>query len=396
MKPRILVLTPRFPYPVIGGDRLRIHAVCRALSQRYELTLLSLCEDDAELYIQPSDQIFSSIERVLLPKWQSWLNCLAALATRTPLQVAYYRSARFRQKYEALIGEHDFVLCHLVRTAEYARNAPVPRVLEMTDAISLNYSRVRKTASRASLRTWIYEIEQTRLLEYERGAAEAFDLTVLVSDVDSRHLVDHGVEKDRLSVCGNGVDTVAMPYQFTHGSKRIVFIGNMTTLQNLDAAYWFGSQVMPLLLAKVPEARFEVVGRIGAEETRRLSKLPGVHVIGAVKSVPEAVRGAAVGVCPMRLGAGVQNKMLEYLALGLPTVSSPVGLEGLAADVGKDLLLAYSSQEYADTILRLFSDDQHAEFLAKNGRALVEQKYSWDAQLAPLINKFEEISNNAN
>ena len=389
----MLVLTPRFPYPVIGGDRLRIHALCRALSERFELTLLSLCESELELNVEPTDQIFSSIERVLLPKWRSWLNCLAALPTRTPLQVAYYNSPLFRQKYEALVEKHDIVLCHLVRTAEYARHAPVPRVLEMTDAISLNYTRVRETASRANLRTWIYNIEQKRLLDYERAVSESFNLNVLVSDVDSRYLIDNGVKKERLLVCGNGVDTVALPYQFSHGSKRIVFIGNMTTLQNLDAAYWFGSQVMPLLLAKLPEARFEVVGRIGAEETRRLAKLPGVHVTGAVKSVPEAVKGAAIGVCPMRLGAGIQNKVLEYMALGLPTVSSQVGLEGIEAQVGRDLVLAATAQEYADSIAELFNNQELSETLSRNGRNLVEAHYSWNSQLRTAMNKITQLSN---
>ena len=393
MKPRMLVLTPRFPYPVIGGDRLRIHALCRALSERFELTLLSLCESELELNVEPTDQIFSSIERVLLPKWRSWLNCLAALPTRTPLQVAYYNSPLFRQKYEALVGKHDIVLCHLVRTAEYARHASVPRVLEMTDAISLNYTRVRETASRANLRTWIYNIEQTRLLDYERAVSESFDLNMLVSDVDSRYLIDNGVKKERLLVCGNGVDTVALPYQFSHGSKRIVFIGNMTTLQNLDAAYWFGSQVMPLLLAKVPEARFEVVGRIGAEETRRLAKLPGVHVTGAVKSVPEAVKGAAIGVCPMRLGAGIQNKVLEYMALGLPTVSSQVGLEGIEAQASRDLILAATAQEYADSIVELFNNRELSETLSENGRNLVESRYSWNSQLRTAMSKITQLSN---
>ena len=389
----MLVLTPRFPYPVIGGDRLRIHALCRALSERFELTLLSLCESELELNVEPTDQIFSSIERVLLPKWRSWLNCLAALPTRTPLQVAYYNSPLFRQKYEALVGKHDIVLCHLVRTAEYARHASVPRVLEMTDAISLNYTRVRETASRANLRTWIYNIEQTRLLDYERAVSESFDLNMLVSDVDSRYLIDNGVKKERLLVCGNGVDTVALPYQFSHGSKRIVFIGNMTTLQNLDAAYWFGSQVMPLLLAKVPEARFEVVGRIGAEETRRLAKLPGVHVTGAVKSVPEAVKGAAIGVCPMRLGAGIQNKVLEYMALGLPTVSSQVGLEGIEAQASRDLILAATAQEYADSIVELFNNRELSETLSENGRNLVESRYSWNSQLRTAMSKITQLSN---
>lgn len=103
MRKNILITTPRFPYPVIGGDRLRIYYICKELAKDYDLTLLSLCETQEEMQMPiPDDGVFAKVERVLLPKWKSYLNCLFTLPTKTPLQVAYYSSAEFKKRLMSL------------------------------------------------------------------------------------------------------------------------------------------------------------------------------------------------------------------------------------------------------------------------------------------------------
>lgn len=144
-KKKLLVLTPRFPYPVIGGDKLRIYHLCRVLSRHYSLTLLSMCDTNEEMHAAlPNDGVFDRVERVFLSRRRSYLNTLLALPTRTPLQVAYYRSRPFEKAVARLLPSHDGIFVHLVRCAEYVRKSNKPRVLEMTDAISLNYSRVKQ------------------------------------------------------------------------------------------------------------------------------------------------------------------------------------------------------------------------------------------------------------
>lgn len=119
----ILVLTPRFPYPVIGGDRLRIFEICKELSKNYDLTLASLCESKSEVeYDLPEDGVFKNVHRVYLPKWKSYLNCIVALPQDKPLQVAYYSSLKFRRLVNKLSESHNIILPHLIRTADYAKN----------------------------------------------------------------------------------------------------------------------------------------------------------------------------------------------------------------------------------------------------------------------------------
>jgi glycosyltransferase involved in cell wall biosynthesis len=385
---RLLVLAPRLPYPVVGGDRLRIHRVCRELARSFDLTLLALCEtrEEAEGPLE-HDGVFSRIERVHLPWWRSWLSCLAAVPTRTPLQVAYYRSTELRRRVEALVPEHDGVLAHLIRTGEYVRDAKCPRFMEMTDVISRNYERVRAVRSKARrLQSLVYAFEARRLRRYERAVVKAFDLSVLVSDVDRRSLFPIGEDvPEDLLVCSNGVDAAELPYRFERDARDVAFIGNMASVQNMDAALFFATEVLPLVRARAPDVRFRVIGRIRAGEAARLAAHDGVDVTGEVASVPAAARGCGVGVCSLRLGAGVQNKVLEYMALGLPSVTTTVGLEGLEARPGIDILAADGAEALAAAVLELLSDRDRAEAIAASARAYVQRAHSWSARLAPML-----------
>jgi len=382
---RILVLAPRYPYPVIGGDRLRIHALCRELAKEHDLTLLALCDTRAELAAPaPDDGVFRRIERVYLPKWRSLLNVLGALPGRLPLQVAYYRSAEFARRLAQLLPEHDLCLAHLIRTGHYIRHAPLPRVLEMTDAISLNYRRVKALPGGRGLKALAYALEAGRLLDYERAAIGQFDLVTLVSSTDADFLLP-ARRPAHVLVCSNGVDLEALPFRDRSGGAPVLaFIGAMTTLQNLDACLYFAGQVLPLL-RRHGDWRLRVIGRIGEADHARLAAHPGVEVLANVDSISAAVGDASIGVAPIRLGAGVQNKILEYMALGLPVVASSIGLEGLQARPGSEILIADTPQAYVAHLLALQSDPAAARALGRAGFEYVRAQHAWPSRLAPLL-----------
>ena len=389
-KKRLLILTPRFPYPVVGGDRLRIFHVCKALSEKFSLTLLSLCETDAEMSMQlPVDGVFDQVERVKHSRFRSYLNTLLALPGSTPLQVAYYSSVSFAKAVKRLIPEHDGVLSHLIRCAEYAKGSSKPCILEMTDAISLNYERVRLLKNTKGFKAQVYRLEATRLLGYERNIVEEFDLSVLVSETDKSYLV--GTSHEKVMVCSNGVALDHLPFKERRGSKPvIVYIGNMTSMQNMDACLYFARDVMPLVSQRV-RATFRVVGRISDSDASKLRAFPNVEVTGPVVNIAAAVDDARLGVCPVRLAAGVQNKVLEYMSLGLPVVTSHIGLEGFAAQPERDLLVADTPEDYALAIARLWTDDELRMRLALNGRAYVSAHHQWGSRLAPLVERVASL-----
>ncbi|MGC3028685.1 glycosyltransferase [Burkholderia sp. DN3021] len=386
-KKKLLVLTPRFPYPVIGGDKLRIYHLCRVLSRHYSLTLLSLCESPEELHAEvPDDGVFDRVERVFLSRKRSYVNTLLALPTRTPLQVAYYRSRAFAAAVSRLMPSHDGVFVHLVRCAEYVRHAEKPRILEMTDAISLNYSRVKQLKKARGLKSRVFGIEAKRLLGYERTIVDDFDLSVLVSKADRDYLFP-GESASKVMVCSNGVDLSGLPYVARSMANRLlVFIGDMRTVQNQDMCHYFAEAVLPLL-RKRADYRFRIVGSIAPVLAEQFRAYDGVEVTGRVASVAEAASEGAIGVCPMRIGAGVQNKILEYMALGLPVVTTSLGHEGLGARIGHDLLIADTPEAFVERIEWLVAHPSAAVEMAGHARQFVEREHGWTEMTRGLVER---------
>lgn len=392
---KVLVLTTRFPYPVIGGDRLRIYNVCRELAKKHELTLLSLCETKEEMEMEiPNDNVFTNIERVYLPKWKSYLNCLRHFVFGIPLQVSYYRSKKFERRLCDHLNGCDVVIAHLIRSAYYLKECKKPKIVEMTDAISMNYQRIGSIGGVSGLRAFLYKVECRKLREFERKVVNLSDASVVVSQFDKDFLFareEDGYKK--ILVCSNGVDFNNLKYYPEVVDKSIVFIGNMNSLQNMDAATWFADKVMPKLLLK-GSYNFKVVGRISARDSDYLSKFPGVEVIGAVDNIANSVKGACAAVCPMRIGAGVQNKVLEYMALGIPAIVSEIGKEGIDALPGKEILIANDAEEYVEKIELIVNDAEMRREITHSARLYVENNHSWDSKLYPFSKLVDNISVN--
>ena len=374
-KKRLLVLTPRLPYPTVSGDLVRILNVCRALSGCFELTLLSLCETRGAMNLRIHDDLFSAVERVYLPTWRSYLNTALALPTSRPLQLAYYGSAEFQRRVNSLLPEHDLVLAHLVRTGQYVEHAPGPKLLEMTDAISMSYLRNQMLSECHGWKKFIYDAEQSRLMTYERSTAQRFDRVWLTSQVD-RDFLDP-LHKSAIDVIPNGADLQTLNFRPpAPDANVIVFVANMAGLQNQDSCHYFIRHILPRVREQA-NVVFRVVGNAPERVQKMFRKYAGVQMTGRIEHIQEGVQGAFCGVCPVRAGAGIQNKILEYLAMGLPCVTSFEGLSGVEARPGIELMAYRDPIEAARQILMLYTDPGLRLNLATAGNELVRRKYDW-------------------
>jgi hypothetical protein len=392
---RILLLTPRWPWPANGGDRLRLLRLAEALSTRYDISLLSGCQTRMELDAPvPADAPFTVVHRIHLPRWRSWWRMLlAAFTSGQPLQVAYYQDARLSATVSRLLPGHDLLACHLARMAPYAQSVQLPCWVELTDAVSLTMRRAAELAAgKGDPRRWLFHLEAARMRAWEQSLADRVDLLSLVSPIDRQHLFgETGSRRARIAVAPNGVN-------LPEGTVRpagerpasVVLLGRMDALANRDALWFFVRDVWPTVRAVVPQATLQVVGHVADRDRRHLAAVPGVLVHGVVPQLASVLLDARVGVCPVRFGAGIQNKLLDYFAHGCAAVTSPIGLEGLDARAGNDVRVAVGREEWIAEVVRLLQDDVAASHTGQAGRAVAE-RHGWRQALQPLVDEIDAL-----
>ncbi len=390
---RIAYLTSRLPYPPIGGDRLRAYYFLRHLLRSHEVTLYAI-GSPLRGSRDGSCSELAGLEQRLFPlsSVQYGWNALKSLFSSLPLQVKLYETRQLSRALTADVerGRIDLLFVHLLRMAEFARPfSHLFRILDMTDSIHLNYSRM--SLKRLSPLWLAAQMDRERLARYEAVVPGWFDKILITSAVDQDWVQKRSGHTNFVLVPqGVDLENFPMPCQPAK-TKRIVFFGKLDTLPNADAAVYFAREVFPLVKQSVPEAEFLVVGWDPPQAVRGLARSPGVAVRANVPDVQPEVAQSAVSVAPMRFGAGMQTKIVESLALGVPVVASAEA--GLAfGDLGQGpILVGRTAEELAEHVVHVLSDDAFRERLRRAGRSLVESKYSWEQVLAPLDRILEEF-----
>ncbi len=388
---KILFLTPRLPYPPAGGDKVTVYSHIRLLSPRVDsIHVLSLIEHPGETeYARDFEAEFPNltVETVHLSRNRSRLNAALGLASSSlPLQVHYYRSSRFVRRAAELARETAFDACyaHLVRMAPYARTLPIPvKVLCMTDCLTLRYERSAPYA--AGMARHVERIERKRITPFEIRCTGEFHASIVVSEVDRRRLLALGA-RGPVVVVPFGVDLgkFTLENDEPRDPDTVAFLGNLHSAPNRDAVRYFVDQIWPRIRQRKPDARFQVIGINAPDWVTRLHGRNGVEIVGAVDDVRPYLRRAACTVCPMRIGAGIQTKNLESLALKTPVVSTRVGFEGLDAPEGDGVLVADSPHEFAEQVLWFLTDAAERERQGMAGRRIIEQRYDWNTR-APVL-----------
>jgi sugar transferase (PEP-CTERM/EpsH1 system associated) len=376
MKNNILIISSRLPYPPYRGDKLKIFNLIKQLSNKgHDITLISfIASKDEVQYVPMLREYCSDVKTIYLPIWKSVLNCFWNIFSDKPFQVAYYESKIFKHQIEREIESKcfDIIHVHLIRMAQYMENHAdgIPRVLDLTDAGSLYLERFLK-AKKQILYRFFLKVELTRLRKYE-NILESFDKSLVCSDVDKKHLLRHA-PKAKIDLLYNGID---LEY-FTDTKKikpepyRIIFTGNMSYFPNADGVLYFVKNIFPLIKNKIRGAHLYIVGK---DPPVKIKKLANDDIV-VTKSYYEQ---SSVTIAPIRFGAGTLNKILEPMALGIPVVTTSLGVEGLPVQTQRDLIIANNETDFADAVVQLLNDVELQTRISGNAKLLVRSLYGWE------------------
>jgi polysaccharide biosynthesis protein PslH len=390
----LLYLVHRMPFPPDKGDKVRSYHLLKHLVARHRVHLGTFIDDPAdEAHLPELQRLCASVHAVRLHPGRARIASLAGLATGRALTLHYYRDAGLTDWVRRLKRGHalDAAVVFCSAMAPYAEAAGVPTWVDFVDVDSAKWTAYAEQHRWPM--SWLYRREGRRLLAYERHAARTarrgFFATEKEADLFRQLAPDCA---GRVESMGNGVDADyfspapdrASP--FDAGETPLVFTGAMDYWPNIDAVSWFAQAVLPRLRERRPGLRLHIVGRSPAPAVRALAADPaaGVVVTGTVPDVRPWLQHAAVVVAPLRLARGIQNKILEAMAMGRPVVASPEAATGLAAADAGALEVATQPAAWASRVCALLAAPARGADLGQAGREYVLGHHSWQANLGPL------------
>jgi len=388
---RLLVVGPRFPWPLDKGDQLTVFNMVKHFSRQHQVALVTFAEPNL-----PPDvmrRVADHAERVkVVPhrRAAAYAGALRALFTGGVLQVGYHSSRRMARAVAKMVADFrpDVVYAHTIRMAPYLAALPNPKVLGMQISMALNYGRLAGFA-RSPLWRLLYRLEAARARRYEPRITAEFDRCLLISEADAGALGPqrpvnvvinpHGVDFDHFTSDGSVAEEPG----------RIVFTGNMAYPPNVDAVEWFVEEMLPRVQKRVPGASLWVAGADPSRRVRALGRHPGVEVTGRVPDLRPHMDRAQVGIDPLRVGAGLQNKVLEGMSMALPMVITSVANEGIGAVPGQHVVMADDAGTFAEEVACLLEDPARGSRIGAEARRFIVDGWSWEKHFADLERQLE-------
>jgi len=377
---RILYLAHRVPYPPDKGEKIRAYHQLAYLAGRHTLHLAALADtpDDVE-HAKALSPLCATVDVVYRSRRTAQLHALAAIPTGRSLSVAAFDSGALRRRVRERLSANrpDAIVAYTCPMATYVADVTgIPRLLDFVDLDSEKY---RAYAARLRFpQSFVYGLEAGRLSRVEIDMARRFEAATFVSEAEAALLRPH-VPGKTIRVLPMGVD---LDY-FRPGGERptpgcnIVFTGVMDYFPNVDAVRHFAIDIMPVLRRLEPTATFTIVGRRPSPAVRELERREGIRVTGEVSDVRPYFEGARAAVAPFRIARGVQSKVLEAMAMGVPVVAAPIALQGLPVGEEDGVRRAADPEAFASALHALFRDDALWLKESRAARRYVEVRHQW-------------------
>jgi len=392
---KILVVAPRLPFPLDKGDRLTVFHFLRYFSRRHEVSLACFQEPDQDAAWQEHFAPFCErIEIVPLRRSRAYVSCLTGAVGRTPLQVRYFGDSRMKRTVRSLVDDlqPDLLYAQLIRMGQHIEpHSEIARVVAFNVSMTLNYRRLKAYASNFAKKLF-YGMEYSKLKSFEADFARRFDRVLLISPYDF-NAIHQETPLENVFFCPHGVDYIyfTADSEAIKESNSLILTGNMNYAPNVDAALFLCREILPLVRDRLPDAKLVLAGADPTPEIRALAQDPLIEVTGRVPDLRPFVNRTQVGVAPIRIAAGLQNKVLEGMSMGLPMVVTPAANEAIQGVDGKHLVIANSPEQFAAATVHLLTTPERRMKLGQAARQFIEEGWTWEAHYSKLEAMFVSL-----
>jgi len=384
---KICILTPRFPFPENGGDVLRINNISRYLKRKGHTVILVTFfditnEEKNKIY---ASKLYDKVYYIKRRNIISYIYSFLALFINKPIQVGYYFSFDYLSVFKKVIKTEkpDLYIVQLLRMVAYTNFLHLQNktIVDMADALSKTYGLVNKP-TKISFKKWIYKVEKSRIKKHEIQTIKSYKKCVLNAQADKEYLNNYKT----LYIYPMGVECLKQILS-EYKKNKIVFVGNMRTLQNQDAVYYFVYDILPLIKKIIPDIVFHIIGDEPPLNIKKMEKNKEIIVSGFVNSVEDEIKDAAVAVAPVRIAAGIQNKVLISMACGVPVVLTSLISAGIPELISnKNCIITDGKNDFAQAVISLMQNTKMRNNIGKEGYDMVYSEYSWDK----VLNGYEE------
>ncbi|WP_335339238.1 TIGR03087 family PEP-CTERM/XrtA system glycosyltransferase [Sphingorhabdus sp. M41] len=388
----ILFLAHRVPWPPNRGDKIRSHHFLQKLMECASVHVACFADDESERQEEWERKSELASCEIVVRKKPKWLGGMEAILTGKPVSLTCFDSPEIRAHVARVIATQP-IDCIFVFSGQMAQFIPADFggrvVMDFGDVDSAKFESYADDGSGPM--AWVNRREGRLLRAFEQEVAERADHSLFVSDAEAQLFRQRsGLPHGRVKAVGNGIDLDfygapnVQPAGFEDSGPMILFTGQMDYQPNVQAVQSFSTQVMPAILARFPDACFAIVGRSPTDRVKQLDGRNGTVVVGAVDDIRSWIMAADIVVAPLRIARGIQNKVLEAMAMAKPVVASGCAAEGIGAIDGEHFLIAQSVNNEAQLVCELLENPERARQLGKQAKQLIHAQYSWERQLAGL------------
>lgn len=383
MKPKLVFLTSRFPFPLEKGDKLRAYHQIRTLTRKFDIYLISIA--DYTIGKKELENILPMVRELHVIKispLQRILSIFKALWSDVPFQVAMFEDPHAARYIRHIITEiqPNHIFCQLARIAPYVMDLPYAKTLDYMDAFGIGM--LRRASVTGMFSGLLYKLEAKRMLRFEQRIFDRFDYHTVISEQDKAELQPRN--KKPIHIIPNGIDERFFLRNSGEKDFDLLFVGNMGYLPNVEAAEFIAKSILPLC---PPSVRLMIAGARPHKRVRRLQS-QRVTITGWMDDIADAYARAKIFVAPIWSGTGQQNKILEAMAMGLPCITTTAVNNAINAAPEKEIFIAEAPKQFADLIQYLLDNPQKAAAIGNAGKSFVKQNYSWEHYSAVLYDIF--------